>query len=83
MDFIDKGIYEEEHKYLHQIVINGLLNNALKMIQVVSIGAIDSDYIHSYGYYMVELKSSTYTLQEYKTIDGQVIDSELLVANGK
>ena len=38
------------------------------------IDAIDADYINSHGYYLVELISLKYTIQENKTVDSQVLE---------
>ena len=55
--------------------------NTFKIIQFVSICAIDVDGMNSHGYYMVEFIYSKYNLQENKTIYGQVIESGELVEN--
>ena len=52
-----------------------MVNIIEQMIRVRSIGAIDADGRHSHGYYMVDFKSSPYTLQINETIDGEVIES--------
>ena len=62
-EFHWKGTYEEEYESFHKISWDGFVKNTVKNIQVVSIDAIDSEYIHSPGYYMVEFSSSPYILQ--------------------
>ena len=63
------------------LLLYGVFNNTARTIQVGSIGAIYTDNRHSHGYYMVEFTSFPYTLQENKTIDGQIINASELVAN--
>ena len=58
-----------------------MVQNTAKNIQFGSIGAIDVYDKHTHGYYMVEFTSLPYTLQENKTIDGQIINASELVAN--
>ena len=74
MEFIDKGSDEEEYEEFHKIVLDSLANNTAQTIQVGSIGSIDADDKHSHGYYMVGFSSSTYTLQEDKTVDEKVMN---------
>ena len=38
-------------------------------------GAIDSYYSSCRGYYIIKISSSPYTIQEYLSIDGQVMSS--------
>ena len=45
-------------------------------------GAIDTDYSSCNGYYIINFSLSPYTLQEYFSIDGQVIYSGEMVFEG-
>ena len=65
------------------MVLCGSINNVAQTIQIESIGTIDTDSRKYHGYSMVEFSSSPYTLQENKTIDGQVMESGQLVSNGR
>ena len=58
-----------------------LVYNTFKIIQFCSIGAIDTDGMNSYGYYMVEFIYSKQNHQKNKTIYGKVIESGELVEN--
>ena len=81
MDFVEKGTYENECELVLKIILDGFVNNTAQNIQVGSICTINPDNRHSHGYYMVRFSYLPYTLQENKTIDGQVFDFISLVAN--
>ena len=82
MFFIDKDTDEYTYEAV-TFLLNGSINNSVKNIQAMSIGNIGAYDKQSNGYYMVEFSSSSYTLQEYKTIDRQIIKPDELISNGR
>ena len=52
------------------------------VIMEVKYGDIDAGYYSCNGYYIIIFSSSPYTLQEYLSIDGQVISSGEMVCDG-
>ena len=72
---MDDVTYEEDCERINQTILGGIVMDMSLIIIEGKYGAIDADDSSCNGYYIIKFSSSTYILQSYLRIDGQVISS--------
>ena len=82
MIFFDDGSYEEYYEHINLTIIYGNMMNMSLIIMEGKYSAIGADASSCYGYYIINFSSTTYTLQLYLRIDGQVIYYDEMVYEG-
>ena len=60
---------------MHQVVLGGISDNMAFLVESVKYGAIDTTDTATHVFYVIVFTSEAYTLQDNKTIDGQIITS--------
>ena len=74
-----KSIPFEAFDEINNVVLDGISENMASLVQSGMYGAINTDDNKANGFYVIQLFSEAYTLQNNTTIDGQVIsDGELV-----
>ena len=70
----------EEFDEIHQVVLDGIIDNMASLIQSCMYGSIITDYTTTNGLYVIQFISEAWRLQTNTKIDGQVISTgELFV----
>ena len=73
IDLTPKSTTFEAFDEIHQVFIDGISKNVFSLVQSCMYGAINTDDTTSNGLYVIQFLSDSYTLNNNKTIDGQVI----------
>ena len=68
---------------IHQVVLDGIIENMASLVQSGMYSAIDTDDTTTNGFYVIKLLSDVYKLQDNTTIDGQVIYAGELVVKAQ
>ena len=61
---------------IHQVVLEGIIDNMASLVQSGVYVAINTDYTTTNGLYVIQFLSEAYTLQNNTTIDGQLIHQQ-------
>ena len=78
-----KSISYEAFDEIHQVFLDGISENMPSLVQSGMYGAINTDDTTTNGFYVIQLLSNSYTLQNNTTINGQVISDGTLVAKAQ
>ena len=68
---------------MHQVVIYGISDNMALLVESGKYGAINTTERTTNGFYVIMLKSESYTLQDNTTIDGKIITAGELVVKAQ
>ena len=68
---------------IHKFVHDWIIENTASFVQPGIYGAINTDYSTKHWFYVIQFISEAYTLQNYTTIDGQVISAGVLVVKAQ
>ena len=68
---------------IHQVVLDGISDNMASLVESGNYGDINTTDTSTNGFYVIMFTSGAYTLQENRTIDGQIITSGELVVKAK
>ena len=64
---------------IHQVVLDGISDNMVSLVESVKYGAINTTDTSTNGFYVIMFTSGAYTLQENTTIDGKIIVTRVTV----
>ena len=82
MNLPDGGEDNVEYERVNRTILHGNVMNMPFIIIEEKYGAIDANDSACHGYYIIRFSSSTYTLLEDLSIDGQVISLGEMVFKG-
>ena len=68
---------------MHQFFIDGISDNMASLVESEKYGAINTTDTSTNAFYVIMFTSGAYTLQNNKTIDGQIITAGELVGKAK
>ena len=68
---------------IHQVVLDGISDNMASLVESGTYGAINTTDTSTNGFYIIMFSSGAYTLQENKTIYGQIITAGELVVKAQ
>ena len=68
---------------INKLFLDGISENMASLVQSSMYGAIETDDTTTNGFYVIQFLSEECTLQNNKTIDGQVISAGELVVKAK
>ena len=72
IQFSNKATSSEYFDVVHKVVLDGISENMVSLLQLGKYGAINAADPTTMGYYVINCLSEPYTLKEYHTIDWQV-----------
>ena len=78
-----KSIPFEAFDEIHKVVLDGISENMASLVQSFIYGVINTSDNTTNGFYVIQLVSESYTLQNNTTIDGQVISAGKLVVKAQ
>ena len=78
-----KSIPSEAFDEIHQVILDGISENMASLVQSSMYGAINTDDNTSNVFYVIQLLSDAYTLQNNTIIYGQVISAGELVVKAQ
>ena len=58
---------------IHQVVLDGISDNMASLVESGKYGSINTTDTSTNGFYVIMFTSGEYTIQENKTVDGQII----------
>ena len=64
---------------IHQVVIDGISDNMVSLVQYGKYGSINTADTSTNGFYVIMFILESFTLQDNTTIDGQIITAGELV----
>ena len=68
---------------MHQVVLDGISDSIALLVESVKYGAINTTHTTTNVFYVIIFTSEAYTLQNKKTIDGQLITAGALVVKAQ
>ena len=78
-----KSTSSETFDEIHQVVLDGISDNIASLVEPGKYVDINTTDTSTNGFYVIMFTSGAYTLQENKTIDGNVLIAGELVVNAK
>ena len=83
LELSSKSTSSEIIDEIHQVVLDGISDNMVSLVESGKYGAINTTDTSTNGFYVIMFTSGVYTLQENTTIDGQILIAGELVVNAK
>ena len=70
INLTQKSIPSEAFDEIHQVVLDGIIENVASLVQLGMYGAINTDETTTNVFCVIQFLSDAYTLQNNTTIDG-------------